>query len=45
MNKADDFFNKTQKWQLEFKELRAIVLDCGLAETFKWKHPRVPPIF
>jgi uncharacterized protein YdeI (YjbR/CyaY-like superfamily) len=40
MNPAVDFyFNKAQKWQPELEQLRAIVLDCGLAEALKWGVP------
>jgi len=27
------------KWQKEYVRLREIVLECGLEEDFKWKHP------
>lgn len=37
--KADFFFNQADKWQAEFKKLRTIVLDCGLAEELKWGKP------
>ncbi|WP_182070587.1 YdeI/OmpD-associated family protein [Bacillus haynesii] len=37
--KVDEFLNKTEKWKEEFEKLRQIVLDCGLNEDFKWKHP------
>lgn len=37
--KAESFFNKATKWQKEYEKLRAIVLDCGLTEEFKWMHP------
>lgn len=37
--KVDWFFNKAEKWQEEFEKLRAIVLDCGLAEELKWGCP------
>lgn len=37
--KVDDFLSKATKWQKEFKKLRAIALDCGLQEDFKWMHP------
>ncbi|MBC9798057.1 YdeI/OmpD-associated family protein [Sinomicrobium weinanense] len=37
--KADPFFNKAQKWQEAFEQLRKIVLDCGLTEEMKWMHP------
>ena len=37
--KVDFFFNKANKWQEEFKELRRIILDCSLTEELKWGHP------
>jgi|SRR5581483_4236204 len=37
--KVDFFFSKATKWQDEFKKLRMIVLDCGLAEELKWGKP------
>ncbi|MBS1494395.1 MAG: YdeI/OmpD-associated family protein [Bacteroidetes bacterium] len=37
--KVDWYFNKVRKWQEELKELRTIVLDCGLTEELKWGHP------
>ncbi|MBN1986714.1 MAG: YdeI family protein [Prolixibacteraceae bacterium] len=37
--KIDTFFNRDSKWKEEFKQLRAIVLDCGLNEAYKWMHP------
>ncbi len=43
MNKAnpkvDFFFSKAEKWQAEFKKLRAIILDWGLTEELKWGVP------
>lgn len=36
---ADVFLSKAKKWQAEYEKLRAIVLDCGLQEEFKWMHP------
>lgn len=38
-SKVDWFFNKSQKWQKEFKQLRTIVLDCDLVEDLKWGQP------
>lgn len=32
----DFFFEKADKWQEEFKKLRALILDCGLTEELKW---------
>jgi uncharacterized protein YdeI (YjbR/CyaY-like superfamily) len=37
--KVDEFLNNAQKWQEEFKELRMIILDCGLSEELKWGVP------
>ena len=37
--KADRFFEKDQKWQLEMETLREIVLECELEEEVKWMHP------
>jgi uncharacterized protein YdeI (YjbR/CyaY-like superfamily) len=37
--KVDWYFNKAQKWQEEFEQLRAIILDCGLTEELKWGVP------
>jgi uncharacterized protein YdeI (YjbR/CyaY-like superfamily) len=37
--KVDFYFSKAQKWQEELKQLRMIVLDCGLAEELKWGVP------
>ncbi|MCU7551427.1 YdeI family protein [Chitinophagaceae bacterium LB-8] len=37
--KVDFFFNKAQKWQEEYEQLRMIVLDCGLTEELKWGTP------
>jgi len=35
----DAFIKKEKKWRDEFKQLRAIALDCGLTEEFKWGNP------
>jgi len=37
--KVDFYFSKAQKWQEEIKNLRTIVLDCGLTEELKWGVP------
>ena len=37
--KVDFFFTKAKQWQEEFKQLRTIVLDCGLTEELKWGVP------
>jgi len=38
-SKVDAFLSKAKKWQDEFTQLRAIVLDCGLDEDLKWGQP------
>jgi uncharacterized protein YdeI (YjbR/CyaY-like superfamily) len=37
--KVDWFFSKKTKWQVEYSELRTLVLDCGLTEELKWGCP------
>lgn len=37
--KVDFFFNKDGKWQEEYRQLRTIILDCGLTEDLKWGKP------
>ncbi|MBL0388268.1 YdeI family protein [Tumebacillus sp. ITR2] len=37
--KVDEFLAKAKTWKAEYEKLRSIVLDCGLAEDFKWMHP------
>jgi uncharacterized protein YdeI (YjbR/CyaY-like superfamily) len=37
--KVDWYFSKNEKWQKEIRELRMIILDCGLAEELKWGVP------
>ncbi len=37
--KVDAFLDRTKKWLPEFKKLRTIALECGLAEAFKWGWP------
>lgn len=37
--KVDKFFSGAKQWQNEFEKLRAIILDCGLAEDLKWGQP------
>lgn len=37
--KVDYYFNKTQTWQEEIRELRKITLACHLTETLKWGCP------
>ena len=38
-SKVDAFLSKAKAWQEEFTQLRAIILDCGLDEDFKWGQP------
>src|SRR3954470_14764648 len=37
--KVDWFFNKPGQWQEAYEKLRALVVDCGLAEELKWGCP------
>jgi uncharacterized protein YdeI (YjbR/CyaY-like superfamily) len=37
--KVNWFFDKDTKWQKEYQQLRAIILDCGLTEELKWGCP------
>ncbi len=37
--KVDFFFDKAEKWQEEYEQLRMLVLECGLAEELKWGVP------
>ena len=37
--KVDFYFTKAKNWQEELKQLRTIVLDCGLTEELKWGVP------
>lgn len=37
--KVDVFLRKAGTWQNEFEQLRAIILECGLTEEFKWGNP------
>ena len=37
--KVDAFLSRTKEWKEEFIKLRAIILDCGLTEEFKWGWP------
>jgi uncharacterized protein YdeI (YjbR/CyaY-like superfamily) len=39
MNPRVDFYFKKEKWHDELKQLRMIVLDCGLTEELKWGCP------
>ncbi|MCK7554884.1 DUF1801 domain-containing protein [Chitinophaga sedimenti] len=37
--KADFFFEKADKWQKEFEQLRKLIDSCGLNEEVKWGVP------
>lgn len=37
--KVDFFFDKASKWQQEYRQLRSLILDCGLTEELKWGVP------
>ena len=37
--KVDGYLSRAKEWREEFKQLRAIVLDCGLNEELKWGCP------
>src|SRR5208282_4521345 len=37
--KVDAFLRKAKKWRNELKQLRGVVLDCGLTEELKWGKP------
>ena len=37
--KVDFYFDKAKKWEEEMRQLRTIVLDCGLTEELKWGCP------
>jgi len=36
---VDNYIDNATRWQKEIKQLRAIVLDCGLDEELKWGKP------
>jgi uncharacterized protein YdeI (YjbR/CyaY-like superfamily) len=36
---VDGYIRKNKEWQKELKELRSIILDCGLTEEVKWRVP------
>ena len=36
---VDEFIHNTEQWQMELKQLRLLLIDCGLTEDFKWKGP------
>ncbi|MEB2776800.1 YdeI family protein [Algoriphagus sp. D3-2-R+10] len=36
---VDFFFDKASQWQQEYRQLRSLLLDCGLTEELKWGVP------
>lgn len=36
---VDAFLDRAEHWQEEFRQLRRIVLECGLTEALKWRLP------
>lgn len=38
-HRLDEAFSKATRWQAEAEKLRAILLDCALAEEMKWGKP------
>lgn len=38
-SQVDGFIRKHKTWSAELTALRAILLDCGLTETIKWRQP------
>lgn len=39
ISKVEAFFANAKKWREELAALRAILLDCPVAEEFKWRAP------
>lgn len=37
--KVDFYFDKPSQWQAEYRQLRTLILDCGLIEELKWGVP------
>ncbi|SFB44584.1 YdeI/OmpD-associated family protein [Algoriphagus aquimarinus] len=37
--RVDFFFDKPSQWQEEYRQLRTLILDCGLTEELKWGVP------
>lgn len=38
-SRVDTFLNNAKQWREEMKQLRRIILDCGLTEELKWGKP------
>ncbi|GAA4280067.1 YdeI/OmpD-associated family protein [Gaetbulibacter aestuarii] len=39
MEQVDRYIETLKNWQEESRQLRRICLECGLEETYKWRHP------
>lgn len=39
MEQVDRYIKNLKKWQEESRQMRRICLECGLEETYKWRHP------
>lgn len=39
LSKVDEFLYQLKNWKKELTLVRSIILECGLVEDFKWKHP------
>lgn len=37
--RVDAYLNEAKNWQEELKQLRRIIIDCGLTEEMKWGQP------
>ena len=37
--KVDEYLSQINKWKKELIKLRAIIVDCGLEEEYKWRLP------
>ncbi|WP_341227382.1 YdeI/OmpD-associated family protein [uncultured Arcticibacterium sp.] len=37
--KVDDYLGRIKNWQAELEKLRALLLECGLTEEYKWRVP------
>ncbi|WP_339704303.1 YdeI family protein [Algoriphagus aquimarinus] len=38
-SKVDFYFDKSSQWQAEYRQLRTLILDCGLIEELRWGVP------
>jgi uncharacterized protein YdeI (YjbR/CyaY-like superfamily) len=38
-DKVNDYISNANRWQEEIRQLRNLLLDCGLIEEFKWRTP------